>query len=246
MKKMFVPISNHRRLLEAIKRLEARGAPEASSLLVSGAPGRGKAHLTYHWAVEAKAIYLRSNAGWTPNQFMRAMAENLNVDQRSRDLFQRLHSRMGALGFPALCIDEVQHCLANRAEVLETVRDFSDRTKSIVVLVAGEDGVMRRLKELPQIASRIGEVVEFELASIDDVSVICKTLAECDIKPDLVAQIHRTSGGVLRQIMNAIAAVEGVAKASGISSIDAAQFKTAGIPLCVDWQAGARRQGGAV
>lgn len=247
MKKAFVPTNNYRRFIEALKRLETRGAREASMLLVSGAPGRGKSNITEGWAAQSGAIFLRANKGWTPSAFMRALAIELKIDHSGvgDTLFDRILKHLSSLGFPSIIIDEVQHCLADQASVLEKVRDFSDRTKSPIVLVAGEDGVLTKIRKYPQIASRIAENVEFDLAAPDDVAVICKTLAECEVKTDLVQLIHRDSKGVLRLVMNAISTVESVARANNLTAIGVAQFKDAGIPLCVDWQAGARRQGGA-
>ena len=245
MKHQFVPTSNYRRFIEAVKRLESRGATEASLMLVSGAPGRGKTNVTDGWASQTGALHLRANQGWTPNGFLRALAETLSVEARGASdiVFQRLLLALGAYKingkpapFPPLVVDEIQHCLHNNAAVLERIRDFSDRTGSIVVLVAGEDEVLRRIKKFPQISSRIGENVEFQLASVDDIALICKQLAEVEIKPDLVGAIHKEAGGVLRLVMNAIASVEEVAKNSGIKAIAAAQFKESGATLCIDWQ----------
>lgn len=238
MKHEFVKTANYRAFNEAIARLERRGAREACWLLASGAPGRGKTNIAEGWAAQTGAIFLRANQGWTPNAFMRVLAGELKVsDSGPADkLFERILGGFASLGFPRLVVDEVQNCFADGAAVLEKLRDFTDRTNSIVVLVAGKDGVLTQIKRHPQVASRIGENVEFQLATVEDVALIAKQRATVEIKPDLIARIHNDSGGSLRLVMNAIAAAEEIAKNNSAKSIDAAQIKQSGATLCLDWQ----------
>lgn len=255
MKNGFVPTENYRRFAEAIKNMEGRGAQEACFVLVVGEPGRSKSNITEGWAARLNngfdkpgVIYLRANKGWKPTFFRRELARQLGIDSggNSYDLFNRLIDRLAYLGFPKLVVDEVQHCLDDRAAVLESLRDITDRTNSIAVLVAGDDDANRNLlnaiKRHKNIASRIGQVVEFELATPQDVTLICRQLAEVEVAPDLIARIHRDCGGVMRKIMNAVATVERIAKTSGLTRIDDAQFKASGAPLCVDWQAAGPRR----
>jgi DNA transposition AAA+ family ATPase len=249
MKPQFVATSNYRRFTEAVQRIEARGAREACHVLVSGPPGRGKTRATEAWAASNSTtpgkpgvIYLRANSGWTPNAFLRALAAQLGIyGERTADgMFSRVFVKLGELDFPKLVIDEVQNCLHDRGAVLERLRDITDRTASVAVLVAGEGGVLDKISRYPQIASRIAENVEFELATVEDVALMCKQLAEVEIKSDLAAQIHREAKGVLRPVMNAIATVEGMAKTSGLKSVDAAQLKASGAVLCINWQSGSK------
>lgn len=245
MKPQFVKTANYRAFGEAIARIERRGAREACWLLISGAPGRGKSNIAEGWAAQAGAIFLRANQGWTPNAFMRALAGELKISDAGPGdkLFERILGKLASLGFPRLVVDEVQNCFADGAAVLEKLRDFTDRTNSIVVLVAGKDGVLTQIKQHPQVASRIGENVEFQLATVEDVTLIAKQLADVEIKPDLIARIHSDAKGVLRLVMNAISAVEEIAKNNGAKSIDAAQIKQSGASLCVDWQGPSARKG---
>jgi hypothetical protein len=177
---------------------------------------------------------------WTPARFLQELAEELRVDTtgRRKEVFGRVVAAIGRSQVP-LVVDEVQHCLANGARTLEAVRDISDLTETIVVLVAGEDRVLARIARYPQIARRIYRAVEFTGASVADVSRSCRELVEVEIAQDLVEEIHRQSNGIMGHVINAIALVEQDAKRNGKRKVSAADY--AGKALVIDWQAQARQ-----
>lgn len=234
MKKQFVKTENYERFRTGITAVENRGAAEASLMLVTAEAGYGKSETVDQWAIQVGAAYLRAKVEWTPRYFMSELAENLKLDSRGRakDVFARIAGFIGAQQIP-LVIDEVEHCLQNNAQVLEAIRDLSDLTEVIVVLV-GMEQVQTRIARFAQISSRVAKVVTFQPASINDVLVTCKQLAEVDIADDLVAEIHRASGGRMREIMNAIATVENTAKRNGATQVTLADM--AGQSLTHDWQ----------
>ncbi len=244
MKKELVKTSNYERFRTAITAVEQRGAPEASMLLVVGDPGFSKSVVVNKWAVETKAVYLRAKVGWTPTRFLLELAEDLRVDTsgRGKEVFARVVAVVGKRQMP-IVIDEVQHTLANGARVLEAVRDISDLTETIIVLVAGEERVLPKIARYPQISSRIGKVVEFDRATVEDVQRCCKELSDVNIAADLAAEIHRQSNGRMRDVINAIAIVERAAKRAGSTSVKAADF--AGKALVNDWQVRRPRASGA-
>jgi len=235
-KKELVKTSNYERFRTGITSVEQRGAAEASLMLVVGDPGFSKSIVVNKWAIESKAVYLRAKVGWTPSRFLTELAEELRLDTsgRMKEVFARVISAVGRQQVP-IVIDEVQHTLANGARVLEAVRDISDLTETIVVLVAGEERVQAKIARYPQISSRIGKVVEFQAASMEDVERCCKDLADVTITRDLAEEIHRQSGGRMRDVINAIALVERAAKRSGANKVALADF--AGKALVHDWQA---------
>jgi DNA transposition AAA+ family ATPase len=236
MKKLFVKnISNYERFRTGMTAVETRGAAEASLMLVTGPAGFGKSQTVDYWAVQNNAAYLRAKVEWTPRYFMTELAETLKIDSRGRakDIFGRIAGVLGGQQIP-LVIDEVEHCLRNNAEVLEAVRDLSDLTEVTVILV-GMDQVQAKIARHAQISSRIAKVVEFAPATPEDVTELCKQLAEVSIESDLVAEILRQSGGRVREIMNAIAIVEQTANRNGKKN--ASMKDMAGQALTHDWQA---------
>lgn len=236
MKKTFVKtISNYERFRTGISAVEARGAAEASMLLVTGEAGYGKSQTVDHWAVQSGAVYLRAKVEWTPHYFMTELAETLKLDARGRakDLFGRIAGTVGGQQIP-LVIDEAEHCLRDGAQVLEAVRDLSDLTEVMVILV-GMEQVQAKIARYAQISSRIAKVVTFQPATPEDVAEFCKHLAEVEISADLVAEIHRQSAGRVREILNAIATCERSAKRNGAAKVGLAEM--AGQVLTHDWQA---------
>ncbi len=239
MKKVFVKsIGNYERFRTGLTDVENRGAAEASMMLVTGEAGYGKSETVDRWAVQVGATYLRAKVEWTPHYFMTELAETLKLDSRGRakDLFARIAGILGGQQIP-LVIDEVEHCLRDGAQVLEAIRDLSDLTEVTVILV-GMEQVQAKIARYAQISSRIAKVVTFQPASLDDVSEFCRQLAEVEIAPDLVDEIHRQSAGRVREIVNAIATVERTAQRNGSKSVKLTDM--AGQVLIHDWQS--RRQ----
>lgn len=236
MKKELVKTSNYERFRTAITAVERRGAPEACMLLVAGAPGMSKSFIVNRWAVETRAVYLRAKVGWTPSEFLKETAEVLRLDTggRRKDVFARVVGAIGQQQCP-LIVDEVQHCLEHGARTLEAVRDISDLTETLVVLVAGAEKVQARIALYPQIASRIARVVEIVPESAADIERICSGLAEVEVAADLAAEIHRQTGGRMRDVINAIAHVEQDAKRNGKKKVSLADY--AGKVLVHEWQA---------
>lgn len=236
MKKVFVKnIANYERFRTGISAVETRGATEASLMLVTGPAGYGKSQTVDQWAVANGAAYLRAKVEWTPRYFMTELAETLKLDSRgkAKDIFGRIAGVLGGQQIP-LVIDEAEHCLRDSAQVLEAIRDLSDLTEVMVILV-GMDQVQAKIARHAQICSRIAKVVEFQPATPEDVAELCKQLAEVSIEASLVAEIHRQSGGRVREIMNAIAAVEQTTKRNGKTA--ASLQDMAGMVLTHDWQA---------
>jgi len=229
----FVKTSNYRAFEAGIDKAQARGALEATNILVYGPPGTGKTENIDHWATQNDAIFIRANEGWTPRQFMIELAKKAGVDASgsAQALFERLLGYMVGTSTP-LVIDEVNFCLADNAAVMEKIRDFSDRTETLVIY-AGDERVIPKIGRHAQIASRFAAVVEFKMANLADVRQLCSELAEVEIADDLVAEMLRQSSGRVRGIIDAIAVAERVGKKLGghVSLADCA-----GQELMFDWQ----------
>lgn len=235
MRYQFVRTSNYGRYIDAVRDVEQRGASEASMLLVYGNPGYGKSHIVGSWAASNGAAFLRANVDWTPKYFLVELAKELKVDPvgTSEKLFNRLLGVIAVERIP-LVIDEAESALRDNAAVLEKIRDFSDRTETLVVLV-GMERIQTSIARHKQISSRIARVVEFTAATLDDVAATCKQLAEIEILPCLVQEIHSQSGGRMREVLNAIATVERVAAVNGHKTMDTKAM--VGLTLTHDWQA---------
>lgn len=242
MKPVFVKTNNYERFQKGLAAVEGRGAAESSLLLVTGEAGYGKSETVDQWAIQAGAAYLRAKTDWTPRYFFTELAENLKVDPsgKSKDVFARVSGYIGRNQTP-IVIDEVDHCLRDNARVLEAVRDLSDLTEVVVVLV-GMEKVQAKISKHLQISSRIAHVVIFGPATIDDVIMTCAQKCEVKVANDLAAEIHRQSKGRMREIMNAIAMIEREANLNGLQEISLKNL--AGRQLTLDWQTAKTRYAG--
>ncbi len=236
MKHGFVKTKNYSRLLEVIAQMEGRGAREASLIFVKGEPALGKTAAVQRVAIDKQAAVFRCKATWTKRALLDEMADEFRVDKRGRN--QEVQARIIkhlAINHTPLVFDEVQHIIGSTAATLEVVRDITDATEVLCILVAGTGDVEMRLSKYPQIASRIGATVEFlPLAEGDYLSVL-KQVAEVDIDKALAARLYAESGGKCRLVLNGIALIERVAATNGAQKATAEMFTD--LPLCHEWQA---------
>lgn len=233
MKDHFVKTSNYVAFEAGINKAMSRGALEATNVLVYGPPGTGKTENIDYWSIQNDAIHLRANEGWTPRQFMRELATKAGIDSTgsAQALFERLLGFMVGTGTP-LVIDEVNFCLADNAAVMEKIRDFSDRTETLVIY-AGDERVIPKIGRHAQIASRFAAVVEFKMATLADVRQLCDELAEVQIADDLAGYLHHQSGGRVRNVIDGIAVAERVGrKTAGRVALADCE----GMEMMFDWQ----------
>ena len=85
------------------------------------------------------------------------LAAELGEDDEGslKSVFGRVIARIGHTQ-ATIVIDEVQHCLRNCAAVLEELRDITDTTETMAVLVTGVEQVQSRIGKHAQISSRRG------------------------------------------------------------------------------------------
>jgi hypothetical protein len=200
-------LSNEQKFHASLRAIEARGAPEASWLLVEGEPGFGKSKLMHRFAVQRQCVFVRAKADWTPAWMLRDLADVLNAPaaHRTEALFKSVLSELMTRQ-PIVMVDEFDHAL-HSLRVTETLRDLTDASESVLI-AGGMKGVFSKLKRYQQIRSRVGEVVNFSAATAGDIKTIAKALIDVPVADDLIMQIQRETGGRLRDIMNALAKIE--------------------------------------
>ena len=229
MKPVFVETSNVARFHEAIDALDARGAEEACLMVVDGKPGLGKTFALQHWVAQTRSIYLRAAAEWTPMWFTADLLNAMKITPergfqgRFRQIADELMNRSARAmldGEPfTVVIDEVDHFI-RKPTVMETVRDFSDGTGVPFILV-GMGKIRSGLARYGQISSRVGQYVEFEEATLEDVALFVEKKCEVPVADCLVRFLHTASNGYNREIKEGLAAIERYAKRQGGRDFDA-------------------------
>jgi DNA transposition AAA+ family ATPase len=226
MKNDFVETGNVRRFQAALTALERRGATEACLMVVDGLPGLGKTTALHRWAAQTNGIYLRAKKEWTSSWFLNDLlgefrvAPHHSVQKRFGQALELMLLRQSALMLQrrtfAVVIDEADH-ISRKADLIETIRDFSDLGDIVFVLV-GMGKIRDNLTAFPQVASRIAQYVRFEHASRDDVAGFFASLCEVPVADDVITFTHRVTSGFNREVMEALASVERVGRRNGASA----------------------------
>ena len=245
MRAQFVKTQNALSFIAGLSALQQRGANEACLMVVDGEPGLGKTTTIQWWAVQNGAVFLRAKKEWTPAWCLRELLETLrkqpefSFERMFRQAVQALGARAMAAdrdGLPfAVVIDEVDH-ISRNARLLETIRDLSDMLEIPFILV-GMGRVRHNLTRFPQIASRVGQHVQFAEAPLQDAQALVTQLSEVPVKPDLVEYLHRVSKGRSREIKEGIASIERFGKRQAGTEIGLAEMS--GQPLFNDRSTGA-------
>ena len=234
MKKGFVTTENFRRLAEAEAAVAKRGAREAGLVIVQGPFGVGKSDIVERWSADNNAIFLRCMETWTKRALLDALADRMGLDTRGRnsEVQARIIGRL-AIDMSALIFDEADFLIRSTPALLEVVRDITDTT-GVVCMLVGMHKLGDKIARHGHIASRVARVVEFQRLPLADVQQACTKLCDLPLSADVVDAIHRQSDGRMRLVLNAIANIEEWAKANGWKQIGAEHIK--GRALCVEFK----------
>lgn len=248
MKKGFVVTENFKRLAEAQRQVERRGAQEAGLVIIKGPYGVGKSELVERWSVDNNAVFVRCKETWTKRALVDELATVLGLDTRGRnsEVQARVIARQ-AVDMAPMVFDEADFLVRGAGSksspaLLEVIRDISDVTGCIVYLV-GMEQFGDKLARHGHIASRVNRVVEFKPLSLADVTATCDKLCEVALGKGVHDLILAQSSGKMRLVLNAISNIEQLAEANGLDTVTAADL--AGRALCVEFKPGALVRRGA-
>lgn len=245
MKRQFVKNTNARNFQTYVAKMEKRGPQEAGLLLVTGRPGDGKTTTLYNYAGSVNAVMLTAAVDSTPRRLMIELADKLGIEVTRG--YEREIEAVIARNGTTLILDEAGFALSNNAACVEKLRSITDKTLTLLVMVVMKHD-MSKLNQprLKQLADRIGDICEFKRASLEDVQMACIQLGEVPMAPELVAHIHRSTDGSMRQVLNAICRVEETAlrrpEAQRGDIMTLADVK--GVTLCNDFGLAMRKMNG--
>ncbi len=244
-KKGFVKTENFRRLAEAQKLVERRGAREAGLVLIKGCYGIGKSELTERWAADSGWVFVRAKATWTKRALLDELADLMGLSKvgRNQEVQARIIGKLAVDMVPVI-IDEADFLVGTTAALLEVVRDITDLTGTMCFLVGMENFPLKVARH-GHIASRVARVVELQPLSLADVKTTVAAKSEVPIDDDVLPLLHAQSEGRMRLVLNAIANIEAWAQANSWSRVGAAHL--AGQALCTEFTGKAlgRRRGTA-
>lgn len=236
MKKGFVITENFRRLAEAQKAVEKRGAAEAGIVIIRGPYGVGKSEIVERWAVDNRAVFVRCKETWTKRALLDELALALGLDTRGRnsEVQSRIIGRL-AVDMVPLVFDEGDFLIRSTPALLECVRDITDVT-GVACFLVGMERFADKVARYGHIASRVNRIVQFNTLSTADVKSACDKLCEVPLSPEVVAQVAVQSNGRMRLVLNAISHLEQWAAANSWDKVEAGHIK--GMALCVEFKPG--------
>lgn len=231
MKKGFVKNENFKRLSEAQKRVERRGAREACLVIVKGKYGIGKSELTERWATDSGWIFVRAKATWTKRALLDELADLMGVSKtgRNQEVQARIIGKLAVEMVPMI-IDEADFLVGSTAGLLEVIRDITDLTGTVCFLVGMENFEMK-VARFGHIASRVAyPSIELQPMTLADVKATVAAKSDVPMADEVLPVILEQSGGRMRLILGAIANLEAWAETNGWAKITAEHVK--GRQLC--------------
>ena len=217
MKNEFVNTANVKNFLKGMTALSMRGAREACLMVIDGKPGLGKTRALSFWACRNDCVFVRAKKEWTPNWMMKDILNKLKVTPKHsfegmfRQAIEALGERARAAARDgsvfAVIIDEVDY-ISRSEKLFETIRDLSDLLEIPFILV-GMDIIRHTLSSrFPQIASRVGQYIDFMPLSFEDTKLMIDSLCNIKVEEKLISFTHIVTKGYVREIKEAIASIE--------------------------------------
>lgn len=242
MKTGFIKTAGYEALLAAYLKLEKRAAPERCFILVTGAPGVGKTAAIERFNADKGGLYVRASSVGGTLSLMRDIAKtNVMIDGRgpAHKVQNAIISFLVQSAKLPIIVDECQHLIrAGDVDMIESLRDISDRTGCPVILVAGELGVESKIARHQQIASRIAETVDFKAFSVTECAQVIARLTDIKFDGALVSTIHQHTGGKMRLLKEGVNRLEQFAidnEKTAVAFVDVKDHLNT--LLCHEWQA---------
>lgn len=189
------------------------------------------------WVSREGVAYLAAHSASTPWTFIRDLLGLVGKEPRPEARWARVSNLwrdLEAEDVNTLLLDEADRL---NDECLEVARDLYDRTGISVVLL-GTPKLERRVEKFPQLYSRIGFYLEYEPFSVQETEdFLALALSEWEGLVDgprirtatrtftaaeraAIRGIHRTTGGVVREIRRLMEQVERIVRVNGVPGMD--------------------------
>lgn len=242
MRKHFVKTSNYGRFTAGVRAVENRGSSEACILLVVGSPGTGKSTTVDHWGSETFATYIDGIPGMSLAFVRDYLARETNTSGNTKFAKHEALVEFFINSRYPIILDEAQHGLPNKAEVIEYLRRIAERAEVPLVLICHTSEKHRFAEDrLAHIATRVSDVVELRPATFEDCQLYLKELCEVQIDEAVARQVFDHSNGRYRLMANAVKTLEAIAARSNKNTLFLTDIK--GIRLCEDAMKSLQKRG---
>lgn len=223
MKIKFLPTRCVRKAVEAATALRNQGEGLPCLGAWHAPAGRGKTKASIWYAATKGGNCLLPKVGSSQLSLLCDLYAELKGQSsahfyRVKDAYEACLRLMWDRQEPIL-IDEADR-IVNRAVLVETIRDLSDRTNCPVIFV-GTDQMLVRLMQREQVASRLAQVVAFEALTVEEVTMIAAELCGLELGKETAQVLHKASQGYFRDLVVALAHVERAVAANKLKELPA-------------------------
>ena len=218
MRNKIAQVNNIRLLTAAGRALSTRDIGVPGIGLIWGPTGFGKSTAAAWFAIRTNAVYVRAMATWTPTAMLAAIMHELDAKPlpRCAAMIEFIVGALAREGRP-LFVDEADY-LAASAKLLDSLRDLHDMSTVPLILIGMKD-FQRRVMHREQIAGRVSQWVEFQAADFKDARILADEVCEVRIADDLLARLHRATGGSMRGMVVGLSRIEGFAREHGLQKV---------------------------
>lgn len=227
MKHEVVPVKNVMRLVQGVRLIANRGQGVPGMMVVDGMTGQGKT-LASSWAiVRDRGIFVRSLSVSTRQSFLSAICRELDILPlaTAAKMVDAIVAKLAA-DPRILWIDEADKLVAMK-QLIEITRDLHDLLHNVPgtgVILIGEGSLRQKVEQIPRLAGRILETVDFLPLEMDDARLMTDRLCEVKVADDLVRALNEAGKGSARRLVVGLHKIERTAKAAGITKISAEEW----------------------
>jgi type II secretory pathway predicted ATPase ExeA len=211
MRYQYVKTSAYLKFVDAIKML-AGAAKEARILLLTGEPATGKSRCVDYWGSANQALHIEGFPTMSVSYVRDFLAYELGCQGGSKFVQQKAIQDDLTLRQLPIILDEAQHGLDKKAEVIEYLRRVAEQAGCKMVLIC-HNSERHRFAEhrMAHLSTRISELVEFKPADRDDCALYINSLCEVSVDDGVIDLVHQQSRGRYRLMISAISTLEDIA-----------------------------------
>jgi DNA transposition AAA+ family ATPase len=228
----FLPLKNVMLFQELVEQVCSRSSHLPGMACFYGPSGYGKTKSATYGANHSSAFYIELNDTCTRKSMCQMILIEVGLPDLARkasvpDMVNAIQARLAETGDRPLIIDEADFLL--KKNLIDTVRALHDKSGAPVILI-GEELLPQKLKAHERAHNRMLNWVAAQPCDLDDTALIAERLGLASqaggvkIGKDLVAAIHKASGGRIRRVLVNVEQIVNFARATSKSQIDLAAW----------------------
>lgn len=212
------PLTNVSLCYKAMGRAMDRPGHLPGLVCFYGPSGWGKSSAAAYTNNKLDAYYIQCQSSWSRKAVLMAILNEMGIPAAPTlyEMSDQVCRQLATSGRP-LIIDELDHLVAKGS--VEIIRDIYEGSEAAIMLI-GEENLPKKLERWERFHGRVLDWVQAQPADLEDcchlANLYCRRVTIAD---DLLAAIHRASGGSARRICVNLERVQDEAIDLGLSAI---------------------------